>query len=246
MRATSVSSEYASVMSLDAYRIEKQSEYPTPSFRRHLSELNKIVLASGSALEGNIFYPDGTPVKNPAAIRQSEIPPDRINRRANVVNAVQGRRVALEIGFNAGHSALLILEANPAIRYIGIDICRHAYTAPCADYLKANYGDRFDIYFGSSTDILPEFIANEACIDIDLVHVDGGHTEAVALADLNYVTRMPRQPGLRRYLIVDDTQMPPILAALSSFVSQGVLRAEKIRSTWRGRNNLFFEIMDAS
>jgi hypothetical protein len=232
--------------SAESYRIEKQSEHPTPSFRRHLAELNRIVLASGSMLEGNIFYPDGTVVKNPAVIRNNEIPPDRIHRRANVISAVQGRRIILEIGFNAGHSALLILEANPEIRYIGIDIGRHAYTAPCASYLKASYGNRFDMHFGSSTDILPEFIANEACNDIDLVHVDGGHTEAVAFADLNYVIRMSRQPGLRRYLIVDDTQMPPILAALSSFVSQGVLRSETVGSTWRGRNNLFFEIMDTN
>ena len=234
------------MVNLEIYRIEKQSEHPTPAFRRHLSALNKIVLASGTALEGNIYYPDGTQAKNVAVIENNEIPPERINRRANVIRAVQGRRIVLEIGFNAGHSALLILEANPEIRYIGIDLGRHAYTAPCANYIKVEYGERFDIYFGSSTDVLPEFIATEASNDIDLVHIDGGHTEAVAFADLNYVIGMHRRRDLRRYLIVDDTQMPAIQAALSSFVAQGVLRAETLGSTWRGRNNLFFEIMDTN
>ena len=44
--------------------------------------------------------------------------------------ATRFKRLLLEIGVNAGHSALLALSANPSLAYHGVDLDGHGYTAP--------------------------------------------------------------------------------------------------------------------
>jgi hypothetical protein len=230
--------------SVESYRCRGGVEYPTAAFLEHLSAINKIVLESGEFLAGNLFYPPGIQRTNIAALQNNEILPNVRGKRANIINALRGRSKVMEIGFNAGHCALMMLEANPRIRYLGVDICEHKYTKPCSEYLKSRYGDRFDIHFGSSLDVVPQIAHTGICEDIDIVHVDGGHSEEVAFADVRNVSLLPRLPGLRRYTIVDDAEMPKVLRALANLENEGVLRRETLGSTWIGRNNLFFEVMD--
>jgi hypothetical protein len=63
--------------------------------------------------------------------------PDPIYRykRPNYLRYVTSGRCLLEIGFNAGHSALLALTANQYLTYTGIDICKYKYTRASFDYL---------------------------------------------------------------------------------------------------------------
>ena len=225
------------------YKFTAGAECPTEAFRAHLAALNRIVLEGGEFLAGNLFYPSGIHRKNPAVLQNNEVLPNVRRKRANIVNALRGKNLVLEIGFNAGHCALLMLEANPQIRYIGVDICEHRYTRPCAQYLKSSYGSRFEIHFGSSLDVVPQLSREGICDEVDIIHVDGCHTEEVALADLRNVASLPRRPGLRRYVILDDAEMPKVLRALSGLESEGILRRDSLGSTWIGKNNLLLEIV---
>jgi hypothetical protein len=227
------------------YTADKNSEHPSDAFLEHFAVLNRIVLNSGSILEGNIYFPDGTHRNEIEVIKNNDVLPVRRHRRANIVSAIKNKNCVLEIGFNAGHSALLMLESNQDIRYIGIDIARHKYTKPCGDYLRSVYGGRFEIFYGSSFVVLPDIAQAGVCTNVDVAHVDGGHSAEAALTDLSNVVRMPRAAGLSRHLIVDDTQMPQILSVLADFQEQGILRSETIGATWLGKHNLFFEIIES-
>merc|ERR1719334_872404 len=79
----------------------------------------------------------------------------------------------LEIGFNAGHSACLLLLANPRARVVAFDLCEHAYALPCAEVLKRHFGpERFDLVAGASGESLPSYAKAHPGEAFDLLHVD--------------------------------------------------------------------------
>jgi hypothetical protein len=109
----------------------------------------------------------------------------------------------LEIGFNAGHSAALMLAANPSLTYKGIDICEHGYSKPCFEVLARHFPGRVAFYPGDSTKVYPANAADFA--DCDLVHVDGGHTLALFRADMTNALKLP-YTAVDRHILVDDTE----------------------------------------
>ena len=90
-------------------------------FRQRLQRLNGIVQRSGERLEGNVFYADGDKGFDRAA------PGGRSGAaRRNLWRAARFKERMLEVGVNAGHSALLALSSNPRLQYYGVDIMSHA------------------------------------------------------------------------------------------------------------------------
>ncbi len=73
-----------------------------------LRALNIAVEKTGVLIEGNLFYHHQTSVTH-------ETPPDssRAHKRRNFLRVVNGCGRFVEIGFNAGHSALLALDRDP-------------------------------------------------------------------------------------------------------------------------------------
>ena len=82
-------------------------------------------------------------------------------------------RTVCEIGFNAGHSTLTWLEANPNLVVYTFDINHWKYTEVMVNYLKAKYPGRLNSCFGDSTVTLPLVSANTD-IKCDVAVVDGG------------------------------------------------------------------------
>lgn len=121
------------------------------------------------------------------------------------------RRIC-EIGFNAGHSAALWLLANPRAEVLMFDLWAHDY-APLAEYFLrsklserfglSNVSRRFRIIKGSSLITVPAFFSAFPSEKCDLLSVDGGHSHAVAVADISNM----RELRNRRFhvLVVDDT-----------------------------------------
>jgi hypothetical protein len=107
------------------------------AFRQRLRRIAEIVRRSGDSLEGNIFYADGDE-------RYAERPPaaQLAPARRNVWRAVRFKERLLEVGVNAGHSALLALSSSPIIEYYGVDVMSHPYTAECVDFLKGEFPGR--------------------------------------------------------------------------------------------------------
>ncbi len=224
--------------------VGKSVDKPTERFLDIFVQLNKAMLSGKSPHQGNLYYFGHGRIEDLAPIHKSEITSDILApKRHNFRNAVIGKRIMLEIGFNAGHSALLALEANPALRYIGIDIGRTDYTRICADILNAHYSDRFELIIGSSLDEFPKMFFHKYCSDIDLIHIDGGHAEDIVIEDTANALRMPKRKGIQRHLLFDDTRIPWVRDLVFFHIAQGNIRTESLGGSWKGEGNLLFEVI---
>jgi len=148
-----------------------------------------IIINTGELLEGNIFMLDRT-------IEYSDL---FINKRKNISNLVLNKNIKkiMEIGFNSGFSALLMLLSNPNIYITCFDLGEHKYTIPCYEKLKETFGERINIIIGDSTITLPN--VNDI---YDLIHIDGGHSLPVTTSDIENSYRLSKKKGT--ILIFDD------------------------------------------
>jgi hypothetical protein len=160
----------------------RNSEYD-PGYREYaayLSGLNEVSQQFSGIVEGNLFY-DG-PNDFIGNFAKAPISRYRGKRRDYATYVLSGSSL-LEIGFNAGHSALLALTVNPNLRYFGVDFGNHPYTTPCFEYLRQIFGNRIDLWIGDSRDLIPA-LRHSKDIKFNLFHIDGGHDFGVAYADL--------------------------------------------------------------
>ena len=106
----------------------------------------------------------------------------------------------LEIGFNAGHSAEIFLEANPRLHLISYDLKAHDYTASGKEFIDLTYPGRHTIIYGDSKITVPE--DNNT---YDAFFIDGGHDYICANADIRNCYRLAKHGSL---VIVDDVVSP--------------------------------------
>jgi hypothetical protein len=203
-------------------------------FRVRLKRIAELVKQSGERLEGNIFYAD-------LAERYADQLPDRelAPARRNVWRAVRFKERLLEVGVNAGHSALLALSSNPLIEYYGVDIVSHAYTVDCVDFLKGEFPGRVHLFTGDSREVLPWLVSRRAELAFDVFHIDGGHTDDAARSDVGNCIRIAAgQRG--RHILIDDVHASWIFDVYCEFVSRGDLTTETFFGDWEeaGRNVL--------
>jgi hypothetical protein len=202
------------------------SELLTEGFSNRLRTLNGIVRDSGEVIEGGLFYWDKDPNFYGAAPDPSLAP-----ARRNVWRATRFKRGLLEIGVNAGHSALLCLSANPDLVYHGVDLGVHAYTEPCIRFLEREFPDRVRYYPGDSREVLPYLASHRRDLEFDIFHVDGGHTDALCRADISNCVRLAKG-GAGKHLLLDDINASWIFDIYCEFVSLGHLATETLFSDW--------------
>jgi predicted O-methyltransferase YrrM len=147
-----------------------------------------IINNSGELLEGNIFTQHHTTTYTNLFI----------NKVKNISNVILNKNIknVMEIGFNSGFSALLMLISNPNVNITCYDLGEHKYTIPCYEILKQLFQDRINIIIGDSTKTLQD--NNNK---YDLIHIDGGHTTEVATSDIIYSYRLSKKGTI---LIMDD------------------------------------------
>ncbi len=121
-------------------------------FEKLSEELLSIVRTIGEPLEGNcVTYHQST-----------DIAPQLVTKRENIFSVGElAKSRILEIGFNAGHSASLLLLASEKTNasLTIVDIGEHAYMKPCYDHLSATFPDRTRLFIGDSRDKLAELVA---------------------------------------------------------------------------------------
>jgi predicted O-methyltransferase YrrM len=149
--------------------------------------LMQIVKECNESLEGHIFDD---------ALHGPNI---FLPKRQNIILASQNSKNALEIGFNSGFSALLILIANPTIKLTCVDIGHHRYTIPCFQQLKKDFGDRIELLIGDSREVVPTI--NDT---FDLVHIDGGHSLNVAEKDITNTYNLLNNNAI---IVMDDVNI---------------------------------------
>lgn len=176
-----------------------------------LNTILSIVHKSGEPfMEGNCFYEHMT---NGKRINQL------FTKQYNLYNAGISAQNILEIGFNAGHSCLLFLAANPTSKITVFDICEHKYTKPCFEYLQTLYPGRLTLIEGDSTVQVPKYLATNSDAKYDLIHVDGAHDPVIADKDFKNI-----YPVATNKIIWDDTQDEKLRSLLDEYISQGLVR----------------------
>ena len=161
-----------------------------------------LVARTGELLEGNCF----------TYHQSSQEFKELLPKRSNILYHAQAKKKICEIGFNAGHSAVLLLQASsPDAEVLFFDLGEHAYMEPCYDYVKGEFPQKTTMIVGDSRQTIPRHIAEhpEVMATFDLVHVDGGHEESVFSSDIQCAMKLIKPGGI---VIVDDTQVPYIRA----------------------------------
>ena len=146
-----------------------------PEYLEHLRRINQIVHELGEPLEGNLFYLDQDPELSDRPCQAF------LSKRRALAMFAMTRSNILEIGFNAGHSALLMLAANPNVSVTSVDTCYHTYSRPCFEYLQSIFGSRISLIAQQSSDIWRGLDAGK----FDGYHVDGGHDLVTAGMDMD-------------------------------------------------------------
>src|SRR3989344_2604694 len=137
-------------------------------------DLKGLIEKTGELLEGNCVY------RHMSFDRWDVL----LNKRINYQKAVKEKKFICEIGFNAGHSVLAMILANPHAHYVLFDLGIHAYTRPCFEYLKKTFPQTtMEIFWGDSRKTLPVYHKKYPEVVFDLVHIDGGHRGEIYTID---------------------------------------------------------------
>jgi hypothetical protein len=162
-----------------------------------------IINNCGELLEGNIFM-----------LHHTTIYSDTLSNKArNISNFVLNKNImnVMEIGFNSGFSALLMLLSNPNLQLTCFDLGEHSYTLPCYKMMKETFGDRINIIIGDSTKTLPYNVSEK----YDLIHIDGGHSTVIAENDIRNSYRLSKQGTI---LIMDNYNFQNLHTLWDSYI----------------------------
>lgn len=174
----------------------------------HLKNLENIINSSGERVEGNIY----------CDITTNNIKNNFIPKQNNLKKLALKSKKICEIGFNAGHSALFMLESNPKADYLFFDLNYHKYTDPCFSYLKKAFpATSINIIYGDSTKTLKKFAEDVNNHNIfDLIHIDGGHEYNILKSDFENSFLICEGNG---NIIIDDTDLHVINNFVTSLLS---------------------------
>jgi predicted O-methyltransferase YrrM len=167
-----------------------------------IKQLNEI---AGHDQEGSLCYLHTYVPKHHGFWDDFEI------KRKNILAIASRYNTITEIGFNAGHSAALMLTANPNLKLTSIDIGRHSYTVPCATVIQNHFPNRLTLIIKDSKKIDRSEIEQSA-----VVVIDGGHQFEDCLLDLAMCVAYCKAGTL---IVVDDYASPQILEAVNRFSS---------------------------
>merc|ERR1712217_207090 len=106
-----------------------------------------------------------------------------------------------EVGFTAGHSAALFLNANPQVKVIAFDIGQFPHTRGNLALMKDLFGDRFEYILGPSETAVPEFHRRRPDVKCDVISVDGDHSTEGTYADLANFRELA---SCRNWVLMDD------------------------------------------
>lgn len=149
-----------------------------------------LIIESQESLEGNLFMAHLT-------TQYTDIYSQKVSNFINLLTYRGNITNVLEIGFNAGFSALLMLLTNSHIHITCVDLGEYCYTLPCFRVLQEHFGDRIHLIIGDSQKVIPTLHHK-----YDLIHIDGGHTEEVASNDIQNTHFLTKPQTI---LIMDDT-----------------------------------------
>ena len=193
-----------------------------PEMLIYLEDLKQIILEHipETEFEGNSFY-------HHQSIREY---PELYNKQLNLFwCGKQAPARICEIGFNAGHSAMLLLLASSATTFTVFDIGHHRYTQTCLNYIEHIFPHvAFEYIVGDSTRTMPTQMDGRIQT-YDLVHVDGGHSEFCATSDMKHADILLKPGGI---MVVDDTDAPQINGLVETYLASGKYEVVDVLKTF--------------
>lgn len=206
--------------------IQRIKETGTQEEKDLIKEINVLVRG---VCEGNYCY------KHNSVLYGDEPPiPERSWKREYLRQAIKGCKRGLEIGFNAGHSAAIMLCTEPQLHLSAIDIGRYSYTKRCALLFTAHFKDRFQFIMRSSQNILP--VSTGQC---DFVHIDGGHDDKEVMMDLEWACDNTIQGGK---ILIDDAYFFHIKRLYVDKINKGILKLAETKMKSSQENILLEKI----
>lgn len=191
----------------------------------HFKNLFKIVQKCEEFFEGDCMYEHETGIKNDKLIP----------KQRNLYTIAKTGNKIIEIGFNAGNSALLFLLANPNAYLWCFDICYHSYTKLCFQYLYDNFGQRISLYIGSSVDTVPKFIKNNPDKTYDIFHIDGSHDSHIANQDFFNCFSIAHHQSI---IILDDVWIVELKKLWESYIAAKMICSINLLSTTFGEHKI--------
>ena len=199
---------------LELIKLELILEYESKNSvkQKYLYDLETIINNSNTSLEGNCFYHHKT-LNLYQNLYTKQLNLFWCGKQANL-------RIC-EIGFNAGHSTMLLLlgRNTTPLDFTIFDIGDHNYTKPCVEYIKNNFSHiNFEYIEGDSIKTIPKWINNNKNLiwTYDVVHVDGGHMDECISNDMKNADLLVRNNGI---IIIDDTNDPNINKYVDLYIS---------------------------
>ena len=193
-----------------------------PEMLIYLEDLKQIILEHipETKFEGNSFY-------HHQSIREY---PELYNKQLNLFWCGKQTPARIcEIGFNAGHSAMLLLLASSATTFTVFDIGHHRYTQTCLNYIEHIFPHvTFEYIVGDSTLTMPTQMEGRQ-ETYDLVHVDGGHSEFCATSDMKHADILLKPGGI---MVVDDTDAPQINGLVNLYLASGKYEVVNVLKTF--------------
>ena len=183
-----------------------------------LNNLEKICKNIGEPVQGNCFTKHRD-INNKI--------PQLLYKQCNHFSLGKISNRIMEIGFNAGHSTLLYLLANPNSKIVIFDICEHKYTMPCFEYLQMIFPNRLEIYPGDSTRTVPDYYHNNPNQKFDLIHIDGCHVPKIANADFHNSLKLAND-----IIIWDDTQITRLNQLFENYIKKGLVYEVQLYKTY--------------
>ena len=112
-----------------------------------------------------------------------------------------GKKSLLQIGFNGGHSADLLLSySDPDSTLISFDLGEHSYVHMCNSEIEKKFPNRHSLILGDSLKTLPRFTLNNMA-KYDFIFVDGGHTFEIASSDFECALKLGKEGST---IVLDD------------------------------------------
>jgi len=129
-----------------------------------------------------------------------------------------------EIGFNAGHSAILFLNSDKTNKLTSFDSGTLPWSPISSNFISFLFPNRFSYITGNSVESVAEFASrvesDELC---DLFHIDGDHGMIVPFIDLTNARQASRTGAT---IIMDDAtdSFPGVMIAWNKAKSEGWLK----------------------
>eukprot|EP00434_Breviolum_minutum_P007551 symbB.v1.2.006665.t1/scaffold372.1/size218212/17 len=125
-----------------------------------------------------------------------------------------------EVGFNAGHSTAIYLNANPEAKVFSFDIGQFPYTRGNSKLMKSLFPERFEYISGPSAETVKAFGEERPDVRCDVISVDGDHSTEGTLADLENFRKLA---SCRNWVLMDDAGWNSTNSAWQKAKDAGIL-----------------------